>query len=494
LNWLVEHPADADVLAKLAEIAVNQKSNEEATLLLQRAVAADPSVPRRVALIEHLLLSSNPKLALGEIERLPDHARADFRMREIEATALGNLGLHEREIGVRQKMATDRPAEPRHWCRLANALRTVGRKDDAVKALRRATRAAPNYGEAWWALSNLKSYKFTSDEISAMRRALGRKLSDHDLLLIHFALGKALEDRGEFEQSFTHYSAANAIRAKSFASEQTITAAVDESIGLLTPEFFERNRGAGCTELGPIFVVGLHRAGSTLIEQILASHSMIEGTAELPVIGSIIARLEREARMSGARAIAALPRERFRSIGEEYLEKTRAYRKTDRPLFVDKMPGNWTSIGLIRAALPNAKIIDARRHPMACGFSNFKQHYPKGVAYSYRLSTIGIFYRDYWRFMRHFDQVQPGAVHRVINERLVEDPEREVRAMLDHVGLPFAEACLEFHKNDRAVPTPSAEQVRQPISSEGVGRWKDYEPWLGELKEALGAALEHWTE
>ena len=494
LNWLAGHPADADVLAKLAEIAMNQKSNEEATLLLQRAVAADPSTRHRVTLIEHLLRSSNPALALTEIEQLPQAARAELQMREIEATVLGKLGLHEREIELRQQIARERPSEPWHWCRLATAFRTVGRTDDAVKALSRAARGAPNYGETWWHLSNLKSYRFTAGDIAAMRKALGRKLSDDDLLHVHFALGKALEDRGEYEESFHHYSAGNAIRAKSFTTEQTISAAVDDSIACMTAEFFDRNRGAGCTERGPIFVVGLHRAGSTLIEQILASHSMVEGTAELPVMGSIWGRLERETHQSGARAVAALSREQFRSIGEEYLEKTGAYRNTDRPFFVDKMPGNWVSLALIRAALPNAKIIDARRHPMACGFSNFKQHYPRGVGYSFSLRTIGIFYRDYWRFMRHFDGLHPSAVHRVINERLVEDPARVVRAMLDFLELPFERSCLEHHKNDRAVRTPSAEQVRQPISSAGVERWKHYDPWLAELKDALGPALESWAD
>ena len=478
----------------MAEIAASQYSVEEATLLYQRSAAADPTPRRRLALIEHLQQWGSPALALGEIGRLPQAVRDQVEVKELEAAVLNNLGHHEQVIELRQQLVRQRPSEPRHWCRLATAYRTVGRADDSVKALKRAVRAAPTYGETWWHLSNLKSYKFSAGDIAAMRQALSHKLSDDNSLHIHFALGKALEDRGEYERSFQHYAAGNAIRSKSLSPEQTVSAPVDEFIASLTPEFFAQNRGVGCSEPGPIFVVGLHRSGSTLIEQILASHPLIEGTAELPVIGNIWGRLERQSRQSGARVLAGLSQQQLRSIGEEYLEKTRAWRNTDRPFFVDKMPGNWVSLPLIRVALPNAKIIDARRHPMACGFSNFKQHYPRGVGYSYGLQTIGAYYRDYWRFMRHFDQIEPAAVHRLINERLIEDPEREVRAMFDYLELPFDPECLEFHKNDRAVRTPSAEQVRRPINREGVDRWRNYQPWLGQLQEALGPALESWAD
>jgi hypothetical protein len=203
-------------------------------------------------------------------------------------------------------------------------------------------------------------------------------------------------------------------------------------------------------------------------------------------------RLGRLAGMNSLEAIARLEPAQFAAIGEEYLEKTRPFRQTGRPYFVDKMPTNWANLALIRLALPNARVIDARRHPMACGFSNFKQNYAAGVGFSYSLETIGAFYRDYWRCMRWFDEMQPGAVHRVINERLIEDPEGEVRRMLDYAGVPFNPACLEFHKTERAIRTPSAEQVRRPINREGVDYWRHYEPWLGDLAQALGPALESW--
>src|SRR6185437_7073863 len=304
-------------------------------------------------------------------------------------------------------------------------------------------------------------------------------------LHIHFALGKAYEDRREYEQSFEHYCAGNAIRAAGIdPGEVGISALVDESIETFTGEFFRANAKAGCEEEGPIFVVGLHRSGSTLIEQILASHSLIEGTTELGIMKLIRDRIGRSSGKSPAAAVAELERSQLRKIGEEYLERERPFRKTRKPFFVDKLPGNWTNLPLIRVALPNARIIDARRHPMACGFSNFKQNYASGVGFSYSLKSIGEFYRDYWRFMRHFDAVQPGIACRMINERLIDEPQREVRNMLDHLGLPFEDSCLEFHKNERAVRTPSAEQVRRPINREGVDLWKHYEPWLGELKEA----------
>jgi tetratricopeptide (TPR) repeat protein len=404
------------------------------------------------------------------------------------------LGLHDRQIALYEQMARERPRKAALWVSLGNALKTVGRTDDAVRALQRAVKAEPEFGEAWWTLANFKSYQFSGHDLAQMRQALRKKLSDEDALHIHFALGKAYEDRGDYEQSFQHYAAGNALRARTFRPEQTSVAEiVDKSIATFTAEFFDRNEGAGCPDKGPIFVVGLHRSGSTLVEQILASHPLIEGTTELTVMNNLRDRLARAAGVNPAEAVARLEPKQLRSIGEEYLEKTRPFRQTDRPYFVDKMPGNWTSLALIRAALPNAKIIDARRHPMACGFSNFKQNYATGIGFSYSLKTIGAFYYDYWRYMRWFDEIQPGAVHRVINERLIEQPEGEVRRLLDYVGVTFDPACLEFYKTDRAVRTPSAEQVRRPINREGVDYWRHYAPWISELEEALGPALDNWA-
>lgn len=492
---LVQDPADADALTTLAEIAASQRSPEEATILLQRAVAADPSPGRRLALIDHLRGSGAAALALKEIDQLPHAVREAFEVRAMEAALAGVLGLHDRQIDIYRAMVRQRPSAPGVWISLGNTLNTVGRTGDAVKALERAIRSDPNLGEAYWTLANFKSYRFSNRDLAQMRSALARRISDQDKLNIHFALGKAFEDRGDYEQSFHHYSLGNAIRATGIDPEQaSASALVDESIATFTPDFFARTEGAGCTEEGPIFVVGLHRSGSTLIEQILASHPLVEGTTELTSMKNIRDWLVRSTGKTAPAAIAALEPPEFRRIGEEYLDRTRPFRKTDRPYFVDKLPGNWTNLALIRAALPNARIVDARRHPMACGFSNFKQNYASGVGFSYSLQTIGTFYRDYWRFMRHFETVHPGVVCRVVNEQLIEKPKAVVRQMLDHLKLPFEDSCLEFYKNERAVRTPSAEQVRRPINRDGVDVWRHYEPWLTPLKESLGPALEGWAD
>jgi tetratricopeptide (TPR) repeat protein len=490
---LLADPFNATALAKLAEIAVEQRRIEDATVLLRKAVTADPSPERRLELIAHLQRFAGPGLVLNELQELPPEDRERFEVKAIEAGTRGVLGEHDEQIRLYEEMVRERPRQAGLWMSLGNALKTNGRTDEAVDALRRALKVQPTFGEAYWTLANFKSFRFSPRELNQMRQALRKKLSDEDALHLHFALGKAYEDSGDYEQSFTQYAAGNAIRAQEFTPDQTsATDFVDEAIATFTPEFFDRNREAGCRESGPIFVVGLHRSGSTLIEQILASHPLVEGTAELATINLIRNRIARSTGLSPCAAIGQLEPAQFTDIGAEYLERTRAFRLTDRPYFVDKMPNNWMNLALIRLALPEARIVDARRHPMACGFSNFKQNYANGVGYSYSQQTIGAFYRDYWRFMRHFDDVQPGAVHRVINERLIEAPEAEIRALLDFAGLPFDPACLESHANTRAVRTPSAEQVRRPINREGVDYWRHYAPWLGELEQALGPALKDW--
>ena len=492
---LLADPFNADALAKMAEIAVEQRRIEDATVLLRKAVTADPRPERRLELIGHLQRFAGPALVMRELLELPADVRERFEVKAIEAGTRGILGDHDEQIRLYETMVRAQPKQPGLWMSLGNALKTVGRTDEAVAALRRALKIEPTFGEAYWTLANFKSFHFSPRELNQMRQALRKKLTDEDALHVHFALGKALEDSGDYAQSFTHYAAGNALRAAEFTAEQSSTTEfVDEAIATFTPEFFARNQGAGCCEAGPIFVVGLHRSGSTLVEQILASHPMVEGTAELATMNLIRNRIARATGLSTCAAIAQIEPAQFTDIGAEYLERTKAFRLTDRPYFVDKMPNNWMNVALIRLALPNAVIIDARRHPMACGFSNFKQNYANGVGYSYSQQTIGTFYRDYWRFMRHVDAVLPGAVRHVINERLIDDPEGEIRAMLEFAGLPFDPACLESHANTRAVRTPSAEQVRKPINREGVDYWRHYAPWLGELEQALGPALDGWQD
>jgi len=495
---ILEQPLDAAALAKLAELVIGKQLVEETTMLLRRAAAVDSTIARRMALIHHLYRYIGAEPTLQEIENLPPSQRTDLNVLAIEASCQGSLGNHGRQIGIYEQLVEIDSGNATLLKTLGDALKTVGRTDDAIAALNKAIEAKPSYGEAWWTLSNFKSHKFGDRDISTMRKALRQKISEEDALHFHFALGVAFEQRSDFANSFRHFEAGNALRRKGFnANSMRITGLIDRAVAIYVPKLFERHEGRGHPARDPIFVVGLHRSGSTLIEQILASHPLIEGTAELMVMQHIWERLGRIASLHDQdpfQELLELGSAEIRAIGEEYIERTRAFRMTDRPYFVDKLPSNWMHLGLIQLALPNAKIIEARRHPMACGLSNFKQNYASGIRFSYSLESIGYFYRDYVRFMDHIDRIQFGAVHRVLNERLIDDPEGEVRRMLDFIGLPFDPACLEFHRNKRAVRTPSAEQVRRPINSDGVHYWRNYEGWLGPLKEALGPALELWDK
>lgn len=495
-NHLLHAPGDAEALAKLADIASGDRRMEEATLLLRRAAAADPTAPRQFALARHLLAFAGPAVALAEIESLPASCRSTFEIRAFEATLLGMLRQHQRQLALLEELSAERPADAVLWVNRANALNSVGRADEAVTALRKAIELEPSCGAAYWTLANLKSWRFTDADVAAMDNTLRGRLSDVERLNFEFALGRALEQRQAYAESFEHYAAGNRMRAAELQPEEMrVTAFVDEAIAAFDQELTERRAGTGCQSSEPIFVIGLHRSGSTLIEQILASHPMIEGAGELPVLQQIWERIARAGSKGGRSPFDELSEydsATLKAIGAEYLERTRPFRLTGRPHFVDKLPANWLNVGLIRLALPNAKIIDARRNPLACGFSNFKQNYAIGVNYSYSLGSIGRFYRDYLRLMDHFDRVQPGAIHHVVNERLIEEPEQEIRRMLDFLGLHFDAACLDFHRNERAVNTPSAQQVRRPLNRDGVDTWRGYEPWLDPLKDALGPALENW--
>jgi Sulfotransferase family len=319
-------------------------------------------------------------------------------------------------------------------------------------------------------------------------------LSETDRFHIHFALGRALEQRKAYAPSFHHYAEGNRLRHDQIGYDPAdIRRLVARSKALFTRSFYEERQDHGSNAADPIFILGMPRAGSTLIEQILASHSAIEGTMELPDIPALAKELGAG---RAAPATEAYPNPLFRlsadesrRIGESYLARTRVQRKTDRPHFIDKLPNNWINIGFIHLILPNAKIIDARRHPLDCCFSNFKQHYARGQAFSYDLADVGHYYADYVDLLGHFDAVLPGRIHRVIHERLIEDPAGEVRRLLDYLRLPFEDACLASHETRRAIRTPSSEQVRKPINKDGMDQWRPYEPWLAPLKEALGPVL-----
>jgi Sulfotransferase family len=367
-----------------------------------------------------------------------------------------------------------------------HVLKTVGRQADSIAAYRKATAIAPQLGEVWWSLANLKTVKLDEDDIATMETALKLPdLGDEDRFHMHFALGKAHEDAKSAATAFAHYDRGNAQRLAKFPYDAgETTAYVAKAKTLYTREFFEDRAGAGCPDADPIFILGLPRSGSTLIEQILSSHSAIEGTMELPDMPALAARMG--VRKGG---LAGVDYAELKVMGEEYIERTRIQRKSDRPYFIDKLPNNWMHVGLIHTILPNAKIIDARRHPLGCCFSNFKQHFAKGQNFAYSLDDIGRYYRDYVTLMAHFDVMLPGRIHRVFYEDMVRDQEAQTRALLSYLDLQFEETCLRFYENDRAVRTASSEQVRRPIFKEGTQQWQMFEPFLGPLKSALGDVL-----
>jgi tetratricopeptide (TPR) repeat protein len=329
-----------------------------------------------------------------------------------------------------------------------------------------------------------------------MRAQLARgDLAAADRYHYHFALGKALEDQGSWEEAFRHYEQGNRLRRSQISYDAEGNAShVARSKALFSRMFFAERAGFGSDAPDAIFIVGLPRSGSTLLEQILSSHSAVEGTMELPDVISIARVLgERKNRSQESKypdVLATLGAAEFRALGERYIEQTRIQRKTNAPFFIDKMPNNFAHLGLIHLMLPRAKIIDARRHPLGCCFSAFKQHFARGQSFTYDLAELGRYYRDYVELMSHFDEVLPGRVHRVIYERMIDDTEIETRRLLEYCGLPFEEGCLRFYENERAVRTASSEQVRQPIYREAIDHWRHFEPWLDPLREALGPVLD----
>ncbi len=500
-SFLKENPTDVAAIRMLAEAGSRLGRYEDAEHLLARCIELAPSfTAARHNYASVLYRQNKPLQAIAEADILLKSDPRNPGYRALKAAALGQIGEYADAIQIYKDLLKTHPGQPKAWMSYGHALKALGHYDQCVDAYHKSIALLPNLGEAYWSLANLKRFRFTDDDVSAMRVQLARgDLGDEDRYHLEFALGKALEDAGQFARSFEHYETGNALRraganydANEFAEH------VQRLKAQFTPAFLQDHAGAGCETPDPIFIVGLPRAGSTLIEQILSSHSAIEGTMELPDIIAIARRLGGKKRQGEASAypsvLGTLDRDTFTALGEEYLERTRIYRKLGRPFFIDKMPNNFVHVGLIHLILPNAKIIDARRHPLGCCFSCFKQHFARGQAFTYSLDDIGKYYVHYVELMAHYDAVLPGRVHRVIYEQLVADPEREVRRLLDYCGLPFEDGCLRFYENDRAVRTASSEQVRQPIFKDSVEHWQNYKPWLGPLEAALGPVLESYPE
>jgi tetratricopeptide (TPR) repeat protein len=490
-------PGDIAAIRMLAETGARLGRYADAEALLTRCVELAPTFAAARHNLATMLYRQNKNAeALAQIDILTAKDPRHPGYANLRAAILARLGEYDQAIAVCDAMLALHPAQPKGWMSYGHVLKTVGRQADSIAAYRTALSQAPTLGEAWWSLANLKTVKFTDADLAAMTEALAaRDLSDDDRLHLRYALGKAHEDAGLWDAAFEHYAAGAAIRRAQLDYDAEENAAdTARTKAVFTPAFLAARAGQGCPAPDPIFIVGLPRAGSTLIEQILASHSQVEGTMELPDLIVMARRLggkvARRADSTYPEGLADLSPDDLKALGEEFLERTRIQRKTAKPFFIDKMPNNFAHVGLIHLILPNAKIIDARRHPLGCCFSGFKQHFARGQAFSYDLTDIGRYYADYVALMAHFDAVLPGRVHRVIYERLIADPEAEIRALLDHCGLAFEEACLSPHQNDRAVRTASSEQVRRPIFKDAVEHWQKFESHLGPLKQALGAVLD----
>ena len=483
---LIATPRDAEALRLMADLFLRQGRFADAETLLATALDLEPAHSgARYALADALFRQQKAAAAIVHLEALLAAEPRDLAYRNLMAACLGLIGETARSVELYEDLAADAPAQAKIWLNLGHALRAVGRRNETMAAYRRCIALAPVVGEPYWSLANLKTAAFSADEAAAMVALLGRAdLTTEDRLHLNYALGKALEDGGQYSEAFAHYARGAALRASAYDPDP-LGRLVARGKALFTREALSGPGGSPSD--APIFIVGLPRSGSTLIEQILASHSQVEGTMELPEI-----RFIADALKPYPDSCLALSPEARTTLGETYIERTRIYRKTDRPRFIDKMPNNFQHLGLIHLILPEAKIIDARRHPMGSCFSAFKQHFAQGQDFSYDLTALGRYYRDYVDLMAHFDAVLPGRVHRVIYEDVVEDTEGEVRRLLDHCGLAFEPGCLEFHRNARAVRTVSSEQVRRPIFRDGLEQWRNFEPWLGPLKSALGSVLEDW--
>ena len=490
-SHLKENPSDAAAIRMLAELAARLGRMGDAEKLLRRAVELAPGwIPPKANLALVLARGGRPAEAMSLIDEVLAAEPDDIGHMNLKAATLGRLGDFEQAMGLYEEVLERRPKLPRVWTSYGHMLKTVGRLDDAIAAYRRAILISPSLGEAWWSLANLKTVKFDDQDVSAMKAALETpRLETQDRLHLEFALGKAMHDAGRAAEAFSHYERANALRLKHEPyAPQVVGSHVDRSIAVFTRAAFD-DRPGGFEAPDPIFVVGMPRAGSTLVEQILSSHSLVEGTSELadlPMLARSIGKYP-----EGALQLTESER---RSLGAHYLERTAVQRRTKKPFFIDKLPNNWMFVPFIHVILPNAKIIDVRRHPIACCLSNFRQHFAHGQSFAYDLEHLGAYYSNYVRLMAHIDQVLPDRVHRVIYEQLVDDTETAVRNLLDYCGLKFEPACLEFYRNERAVRTPSAQQVRRPIYRESTEEWRTYEEHLGPLKEALGPVLDAYPD
>ncbi len=499
--FLLRHGDHPEAMRLLARIGLAHGVLDDAETLLEAVLAMEPGYPAaRRDYADCLARRQKYPRARAQIDQLRALTPDDPEVLALAATVAVGLGEQDEAIGLYRRMLAKAPDSPDANLWLGHALKTVGRLEEAVDAYRRAAAARRDFGDAYWSLANLKTYRFTDAEIERMRAEEAAPMTQaDDRAHLCFALGKALEDRGETAESWAFYARGNALkRAESRYRPEILETNTRLQKEVCTAAFFARRAGWGDPRPDPIFIVGLPRSGSTLIEQILASHTDVEGTQELADIQRVALDLQgREHDLDNPRypaSLVALTASDCRRLGESYLADTQVYRAAARPFFIDKMPNNFRHIGLIHLMLPNARIIDARREPMACCFSNLKQLFANGQEFAYSAEDIGRYYRTYLELMRHWDEVLPGKVLRVRHEDVVDDLEGSVRRLLDHCGLDFQPGCIEFHRTRRSVRTPSSEQVRQPIFRDSLDQWRRYEAWLGPLRDALGDATERYRD
>ncbi len=498
--FLLKHGNHIEAMRLLARIGIERDVLDDAELLLQAVLALEPDYhAARYDYARVLVERHQYARARAELDKLLQIEPRDRNYRTLYASAIVGLGEYEKAIVVYRDLLVDSAQPADLHLSVAHALKTLGRQAQAIEAYRAAAAARPNFGDAYWSLANLKTYRFAESEIIQMRAAeASPDIALVDRYHLCFALGKALEDRGEYAQSWAYYERGNAFKkSESRYRAEVIETNTRKQMEVCSPEFFARRAGWGAASAAPILIVGLPRSGSTLLEQILASHSRVEGTLELSDVQRMVVGLQgRDPDLDNPRypgVLADLGAQNLLEFGEKYLKDTSVYR-TDKPYFIDKMPNNFRHIGFIHLMLPNAKIIDARREPMACCFSNLKQLYANGQEFTYSVEDIARYYRTYLELMRHWDRALPGRVLRVIHEDLVDDLEGNVRRLLEFCGLPFEPQCLEFHKTERSVRTASSEQVRRPLYREGLDQWQRFDRWLRPLADALGDAISRYRE
>jgi tetratricopeptide (TPR) repeat protein len=493
------HP-HVEAMRLLARLAHQRGSLDEADAWLAAALKLVPH--SRVVVLDYarVLIDRQQYLRAHDVlGPLLDAAPDDGVCLSLHAAACAGLGAYERAIAAYQRLLVASPRSPELRISLGHAFRALGRSEDAIASYRAAADASPGFGDAYWSLANLKTYRFLPEEIERMRiEEAAPAARPIDRCHLCFALGKALEDSERYSESWQFYERGNALkRAERPYRRDVVDAFVREQIDVCTRSFFAERAGSGRPDRDPIFIVGLPRSGSTLVEQILASHSRVESTYELAEIASLANGLSERSPARDERryprVLATLSPSDFRTLGDRYLNDTRAYR-TGRPFFVDKMPNNFQHVGLMHLMLPNATIIDVRREPMACCVSNLKQLFARGQEFSYGVEDLAHYYRAYLALMQHWDVVLPGRVLRVWYEDVVEQLEPEVRRILSVCGLDFEPACVEFHRTVRPVRTASSEQIRQRLFRDGLSGWRHYEPWLAPLRDGLGDALTRYRE